>query len=119
MPSAEAGKHIRLSRRVRTGRRPSTPPSRTRQRLRTAGLWAAQGGYEYNLVLISALLALAEDKPGDVSVDNALGLQLTGFKWSMAALALGTAASGAIIWLGQQQTASQSSSELEPGQPAS
>jgi putative oxidoreductase len=83
-----------------------------------AGLWAAQGGYEYNLVLISALLALAEDKPGDVSVDNALGLELTGFKWSIAALALGTAASGAMLWLGQQQTATQSSSELEAGQPA-
>jgi putative oxidoreductase len=69
----------------------------------SSGLWNTEGGYEYNLVLIAALLALAEDKPGDMSVDNALGLEFTGFKWSVGALALGAAASGSAVWLGRQK----------------
>jgi putative oxidoreductase len=65
-----------------------------------SGLWVAQGGYEYNLVLIAALLALAEERPGDISLDEALGIQLTGFRWSLAALGLGAGASLTTMWLG-------------------
>ena len=72
-----------------------------------SGPWAAQGGYEYNLVLIAGLLALAEEQPGDVSVDRALGLDLTGMKWSLAALALGAAASEASVRLGQRGTVAE------------
>ena len=72
-----------------------------------SGPWAAQGGYEYNLVLIAGLLALAEEQPGDVSVDRALGLDLTGVKWSLAALALGAAASEASVRLGQRGTVAE------------
>ncbi|HET7328194.1 MAG TPA: DoxX family protein [Nocardioidaceae bacterium] len=67
------------------------------------GPWAAGGGYEYNLVLIAALLALAEEGPGDVSLDAALGLEKTGPAWALAALALGAAASTASIELGARQ----------------
>ena len=38
------------------------------------GIWATSGGYEYNLVLIIALLTLADTGPGPVSLDHALGL---------------------------------------------
>jgi putative oxidoreductase len=69
------------------------------------GPWAAGGGYEYNLVLIAALLALAEERPGDISVDAALGLQMTGLKWSLAALALGAGASAGTVWLGHNTPA--------------
>ena len=72
-----------------------------------SGPWVSQGGYEYNLVLIAGLLALAEEQPGDVSVDRALGLDLTGVKWSLAALALGAAASEASVRLGQRGTAAE------------
>ena len=37
------------------------------------GVWVSKGGYEYNLVLIAALLAIAEEGPGDLSLDEALG----------------------------------------------
>jgi putative oxidoreductase len=50
-----------------------------------------KGGYEYNLVLLAALAALAEDGPGDASLDAVLG---TGFKDPMAAI--GQLAVGAI-----------------------
>jgi putative oxidoreductase len=32
------------------------------------GLWSTDGGYEYNLVLIGALLALAEEGPGSLAL---------------------------------------------------
>ncbi len=34
------------------------------------GPWATNGGYEYNVVLIAAVLALAEVGPGPLSVDR-------------------------------------------------
>jgi putative oxidoreductase len=66
------------------------------------GPWATEGGYEYNLVLIAALLALAEEGPGDVSLDAALGSERTGVPWGLAALALGAGASTASIELGRR-----------------
>ena len=66
------------------------------------GPWAANGGYEYNLVLIAALLTLAEDGPGPVSVDASVDRDMTGSLWSLAALALGAAASTASIELGRR-----------------
>ena len=48
-------------------------------------------GYEYNLVLIAAALALAETGPGSPSVDAALGSEAHGTKWALLALLLGAA----------------------------
>ncbi|HET8605088.1 MAG TPA: DoxX family protein [Marmoricola sp.] len=61
------------------------------------GPWNTGGGYEYNLVLIAALLALTEGGPGELSLDSALGVDLDGFRWSLAALGLGAAASSAAV----------------------
>jgi putative oxidoreductase len=54
------------------------------------GPWAASGGYEYNVVLIAALLALVEVGPGTPSLDHALGIERSGPEWAAAALAAGT-----------------------------
>lgn len=53
------------------------------------GLWNANGGYEFNLALIAALLALVDGGPGKVSIDSALGIEETGTGWALAALAAG------------------------------
>ncbi|MGH2930208.1 MAG: DoxX family protein, partial [Solirubrobacteraceae bacterium] len=53
------------------------------------GPWSSNGGYEYNLVLIAAVLALAETGPGSLSVDSARGSSMHGPKWALLALALG------------------------------
>jgi putative oxidoreductase len=53
------------------------------------GPWVTNGGYEYNLVLIAAVLALAEVGPGELSLDAALGQERSGPGWALAALALG------------------------------
>jgi putative oxidoreductase len=55
------------------------------------GPWLTKGGYEYNLVLIAAVLALAETGPGRPSLDAALGRERSGPGWALAALALGAA----------------------------
>jgi putative oxidoreductase len=53
------------------------------------GPWASNQGYEYNLVLIAAVLALAETGPGSPSIDNAIGSDLRGPKWAFLALLMG------------------------------
>ena len=54
------------------------------------GPWATNGGYEYNVVLIAAALALAEVGPGPLSLDAARGRERAGPGWALAALAAGT-----------------------------
>ncbi len=53
------------------------------------GPWVTKGGYEYNLVLIAAVLALTEVGPGELSLDHLAGRELDGPVWALAALALG------------------------------
>jgi putative oxidoreductase len=55
------------------------------------GPWVANGGYEYNIVLIAAVLALVEVGPGELSLDHLLDNERTGAGWTLAALALGLA----------------------------
>jgi putative oxidoreductase len=63
---------------------------------RKNGPWTTNGGYEYNLVLIAAALALVEAGPGRLSLDAALGIERSGPGWALAALAAGvTGALGA------------------------
>jgi putative oxidoreductase len=66
------------------------------------GPWAANGGWEYNAVLIAALAVLAEQGPGPVSLDKALGMEKAGVGWGLGAVALGTAASVAAVELGRR-----------------
>src|ERR1700727_2557765 len=55
------------------------------------GPWAHKGGYEYNVVLAAAALALAESGPGPLSIDALRGKEKSGTKWALASLALGVA----------------------------
>jgi putative oxidoreductase len=53
------------------------------------GPWSTNGGYEYNVVLIAAALALAETGPGSPSIDAARGSKAHGPKWAIISLLLG------------------------------
>jgi putative oxidoreductase len=53
------------------------------------GFFVANQGYEFNLVLAAALFALAGIGSGDWSLDNALGIDLTGTAWALGALGAG------------------------------
>jgi putative oxidoreductase len=55
------------------------------------GPWVTNGGYEYNAVLIAAVIALTEVGPGPLSLDAVLGGERSGPRWALAALALGGA----------------------------
>jgi putative oxidoreductase len=57
------------------------------------GPWVTEGGYEYNAVLIAAMVALAESGPGKPSIDAAAFPRLKGAGWGLAALAAGVAGS--------------------------
>jgi putative oxidoreductase len=60
------------------------------------GPWVTKGGYEYNVVLIAAVLALVEVGPGALSLDGRLGRERSGTGWMLtAALAGGLGALGA------------------------
>jgi putative oxidoreductase len=55
------------------------------------GPWISNGGYEYNVVLIAAVLAITEVGPGKLSLDHALGNERSGPGWALAAAAIGAA----------------------------
>jgi putative oxidoreductase len=53
------------------------------------GIWSTEGGYEYNAVLMAVAFAVTAVGPGEWSLDNALGIDLNGAGWALAALAAG------------------------------
>lgn len=53
------------------------------------GLWASDGGLEYNLVLVAVAFAVTAAGAGDWSLDEALSLDVGGAGWALAALAAG------------------------------
>ena len=57
------------------------------------GPWVTQGGYEYNAVLIAAVLALTAEGPGRPSVDAAAFPRLKGDALALATFAAAAAAS--------------------------
>jgi putative oxidoreductase len=57
------------------------------------GPWVADGGWEYNAVVIASTLAIVEIGPGPVSLDHLLGTERSGTGWALAAAAAGVAGS--------------------------
>ena len=55
------------------------------------GPWNADGGWEYNAVLIAVILAIVERGPGSLSIDEAADREASGAAWALAALAAGVA----------------------------
>jgi putative oxidoreductase len=61
------------------------------------GLWVHEGGYEYNLTLIAASLALAAEGPGVLSLDALLRKHRSGLQWAIVAAALGLGGAAATL----------------------
>jgi putative oxidoreductase len=70
------------------------------------GPWVSDGGWEYNAVIIAALVALTETGPGGLSLDRKLGIELSGPFWAFAALGAGLGGAAANLSTAQpeQQT---------------
>jgi putative oxidoreductase len=80
------------------------------------GPWITEGGYEYNLTLIGALVALADVGPGDISLDHALGLEVNGPVVALLALAAGVG--GATLMTRADPSQPEAAASM-PGDPAS
>jgi putative oxidoreductase len=59
------------------------------------GLWATEGGVEYNLVLLAVAFAVTAIGAGDWSLDHTLGIDDAGVDWAIGALVVG--ALGALL----------------------
>ena len=60
------------------------------------GPWITDGGFEYNLVLILAVLTIVEEGPGPFSLDAVTGHQRSGLGWALASLAAAGVGAGAV-----------------------
>jgi putative oxidoreductase len=78
------------------------------------GPWVTDQGYEYNLVLIAAALALAETGPGSPSVDTARGTEMYGPGWALFALLLGAAGAAGVHFYSESQPAPDPAPEAAP-----
>jgi putative oxidoreductase len=84
------------------------------------GPWVTNGGYEYNLTLIAAMLALTEAGPGRPSIDDAVFPRLKGNGWALAQFA--AAAAGATLLTSEAMQPDEPEDDAEaqlPGDPAS
>ncbi|MHB8532625.1 MAG: DoxX family protein [Solirubrobacteraceae bacterium] len=78
------------------------------------GVWVTDGGYEYNLVLIAALFAIAAEGPGAISLDGARGRRRWGLPWALASLAAGALGSTAALELANRAGAASQQAEESP-----
>ncbi len=78
------------------------------------GFFATNGGYEFNLTLIAALLILVDGGPGELSLDSALGIHETGPGWALTAAALGVAGSTLAMAAGAAGTPEAAPADAQP-----
>jgi putative oxidoreductase len=64
---------------------------------REKGVWATEGGWEYNAVLIASLVTIVADGPGKLSLDAARGRERWGLGWALGALGAGAASTAALL----------------------
>jgi putative oxidoreductase len=77
------------------------------------GFWSGKGGYEFNLVLWAAAIAVAAIGPGRFSIDRLLGWDgnISGLWWGVAVLVLSLAGGLLILASRQQPTAAEAAGE--------
>jgi putative oxidoreductase len=66
------------------------------------GLWITNGGVEHPVVVLATLAAVADDGPGSLSLDEALGIRLRGPVAAVGAMGIGAAGAVLVAKLGEQ-----------------
>ena len=84
---------------------------------RGMGVWASEGGAEYNLVLIAGLFALTAVGACAWSVDRALGLDLDGAGWAFAELGAALIGATVMIAVGRAVLVRGETRRAHPGHP--
>lgn len=84
---------------------------------RLNGPWNQDRGYEYNLVLIAAVAAIAGVGPGPISLDARRGRYRTGIGWSIAAVAAGFAGARLVAQLATMEQEVERAVDTEFGLP--
>lgn len=79
------------------------------------GPWVTNGGYEYNLVLMATMVALADVGPGEFSLDHAFGTEVKGPLIALGAL-LGGVGAATLLTRPSPELPAEASI---PGDPAS
>ena len=67
------------------------------------GFFNTNGGYEFNLLIIAAALALALTGPGTISIDDLAGWNLAGPEWGFAALGISVVTAGSVLAMRRPQ----------------
>jgi putative oxidoreductase len=81
------------------------------------GPWVTEQGYEYNLVIIAAMAALADRGPGSPSVDAKLLPGMKGAGWAVASM--GAAVAGSYLLDRVNEPAPEQPQTSSAGDPAS
>ena len=68
------------------------------------GPWASNNGWELNLLYGLIAFAVAGIGAGDISLDNALGLDIAGIGWAIGALVVGIAGGLGAVLAGRANT---------------
>jgi putative oxidoreductase len=84
---------------------------------RSNGPWVSNGGWEYNAVLIAAALSFAENGPGEISVDHALGIEQKGLLTALAAAGVGAGAAYATLRSAQAHAPTDDETSAEEAAP--
>jgi putative oxidoreductase len=71
------------------------------------GFWNGAGGYEFNLVILAAVVAIAATGPGRFSIDRLIGWDdnLSGLWWGVGVLVVGGLVSAVTLTLGRRSSA--------------
>ncbi|HEY1595000.1 MAG TPA: DoxX family protein [Thermoleophilaceae bacterium] len=76
------------------------------------GIWAPDGGFEYNAVLVAVVFALSGVGAGNWSLDHALSLNLHGAGWAVGALVAGIL--GGLVPLAEARLVSSRHDDAHP-----
>lgn len=82
------------------------------------GFFNTSGGYEFNLLIVAAALALAFTGPGEISIDHLAGWSLAGPEWGLAALGIAAVAAGSVLALRKRPPAQANEETTSEEAPA-